>query len=505
MKPFLEFAKQYNRFGFNIIPLIITKAGKKPALKSWKELQHSKQSFTDLEKLSWNNKVNGIGGINNIITSIDFDKCEDENFVLNFANELGINSWIVKTGFGYHIHFRIKDVDNINKKFGDKSFHTFYPKEKSILSHCELRIRDCYTALPPSKHYNGKTYTFISGIPKDVPEEVSTKKIIDVLQKQFILENESGEVKNCISKETLVELITNGTLSGNRHNILLKNFGILSNSDLSKDFILAYIKNWNKNNNPPLSEKEVEQTVNDLWERYSKGLNGKFHQFDNILMSLNYDVEKKLKMILCYSVIQYKSDAEILKELGLNSVKKQYHKECKELVKKNNERTQKKDQIVRVGEDLIIDVINRKVKYDYFSVYVGIISYLGRRYKAKRISDRIIAYRAIGYKNYMDWFDSECSQKPLSRYKINQAAKYLEVADYIRTFYLKKGQMNYYSTRIKTKNELAEFAGAQEKKKWRKKIDVEKIRQRELEGIRDMEAEYIKLKQSNISINPSLL
>jgi len=174
-------------------------------------------------------------------------------------------------------------------------------------------------------------------------------------------------------------------------------------------------------------------------------------------------------------------------------------------VERNNERTQKKDQIVRVGESLIIDVINRKVKYEYFSVYVGIISYLGRRYKAKRISDGIIAYRAIGYKNYMDWFDSECSQKPLSRYKTNQAVEYLEDADYIRTFYLKKGQMKYYSTRIKTINELAEFAGAREKKKWRKKIDEEKIRKRELEGLRDMEAEYIKLKESNTSINTPLL
>ena len=171
MKPLLEYAKQYNRFGFNVIPLIISKAGKNPALRSWKELQHSEQSLTDLEKLRWNNKVNGIGGINNIITSIDFDKCEDENFVLNFANELGINSWIVKTGFGYHIHFRINDI--LNKAFGDKTVYFFTPKDKSKLSHCEIRIRDCYTVRPPAKHYNGNTYKFISGIPKDKPEEVS--------------------------------------------------------------------------------------------------------------------------------------------------------------------------------------------------------------------------------------------------------------------------------------------------------------------------------------------
>ena len=209
-------------------------------------------------------------------------------------------------------------------------------------------------------------------------------------------------------------------------------------------------------------------------------------------------------MILCYSVIKYKSDDEILSQLGLNSVKKKYYKECKELVEMNNKRTNKKDQIVRAGENLFIDVINGKVKYECFSVYVGIISFLGRQYKAKRISNDIIAYRAMGYKNEMDWFDSSSIQKPLSRYKINQAIEYLEAADYIRTFYLKKGQMKYYSTRIRTKRELADFAGAREKKKLQKKIDEEKIRKRVIDGIRNMEAEYIQLKQNNSSIKTSI-
>jgi hypothetical protein len=44
-------------------------------------------------------------------------------------------------------------------------------------------------------------------------------------------------------------------------------------------YVSTYIKTWNKNNKPPLSEKEIEQTVNDLWKRYSKGLNGKFHYY----------------------------------------------------------------------------------------------------------------------------------------------------------------------------------------------------------------------------------
>jgi hypothetical protein len=251
-----------------------------------------------------------------------------------------------------------------------------------------------------------------------------------------------------------------------------------------------------------LNDNEINIQVNDLWKRYTKGLNSKFHQFENNLLALEYAKDKKLKMILCHSVIEYYSDDKILKDLGLDPIKKQYHIECDKLVRENFERTQKKDQIVRVGENLIVDVINGKVKYDHFSVYVGIISFLGRRYKAKRISNEIIAYRAIGYKNFTDWFDSESTQKPLSRYKINKAVEYLEDAGYLRTFSLKIGQMKYYSTRLETKKELAEFVTNREKVKLRKKFREEKLREQALKEIQAEEEEYERLRQSNALYRP---
>jgi len=490
MSNLIEYAKQYNQFGFNVLPLKITNESKKPALGKWKHFQSSEQSMADLNKLNWNDGVNGIGGINNSITSIDFDKCKDESFVLNFAKELGISSWIVKTGSGYHIHIMIEDNKNLKNSIGKQSVIVFSPKDKSKLSQCELRIRKCYTTLPPSQHNNGNVYQFISGEPKNSPEKVTSEKLLDVFQRHFTEKFVANSVKHSVGKEELLEAIDLGVTKGTRHKILVSYFGLLFKREFSKDFILLYIKDWNKKNNPSLDDNEIVRQVNDLWKRCSKGLNGKFHQFENILLSLDYDIEKKLKMILCYSVIEYSSNDEILSKLGLDSIKKQYHKECKECVEKNNKRTKKIDQIIRVGEDLIIDVIKGKVKYDYFSVYLGIISFLGRRYAAKRISNDIISYRSIGFKNFNDWFESESIQKPPSRYIINKAVEYLEEAGFLRTFSLKRGQMKFYSTQLKTKKELAEFAKNCEIKKRRKKNEEEKLRKQMQIEINGLEIEY---------------
>ena len=144
-----------------------------------------------------------------------------------------------------------------------------------------------------------------------------------------------------------------------------------------------------------------------------------------------------------------------------------------------------------------MDVLNKKIKYDYFVVYVGIASYLGRTQPAKKISIEIIASRALGYKNFADYLDSNCIKNLLSRYKINKAIEYLENADFIRTFYLKRGQIKYFSTRLKTIEELAEFANNCKNKKLRKKIYKEKLRQRLHQKNHGLEIEYEQLKNND--------
>ena len=238
MENLLEYAKQYNKFGFNVIPLKITNEGKKPAFGRWEHLQNSEQSMTDLEKLNWNSTVNGIGDINNNITSIDFDKCENENFILNFANELGINSWIVKTGSGFHIHLLIEDRENFIKKTDNKSYIVIKPKERLLLSHCEVRIKECYTVLPPSKHNNGSTYSFISGKPVNPPQTVSSKKVIRILQKYFIIKILDNDRISSEGEKAITELISFGVTEGNRHKALVKYFGVLFNKEFTKNVII---------------------------------------------------------------------------------------------------------------------------------------------------------------------------------------------------------------------------------------------------------------------------
>jgi len=136
---------------------------------------------------------------------------------------------------------------------------------------------------------------------------------------------------------------------------------------------------------------------------------------------------------------------------------------------------------------------------------VGIISFLGRRSTAKRISNEIISYRSIGYKNFNDWVESESTKRPPSRYKISSKVEYLEEAGFLRTFSLKIGQMKFYSTRLKTKVELAEFAKNYTKKKLRRKIEEEKLREHIQDELHGLEREYEHLKKNNSAKGSSSL
>ncbi|QQS37038.1 MAG: primase C-terminal domain-containing protein [Ignavibacteriales bacterium] len=499
METLLEYAKHYNSFELKIIPLIISENGKKP-FGRWKQLVKNPQSLSDLEKINWHKNINGIGVINGNYQSLDFDKCSDEKFILKLADELGINSWIVKSGFGFHFHFELEDIEFIHNEFGIKSYYSFEALNKKIFDHCELRLSSVYTALPPSNHYNGNTYSFLSGIPESKPQKISAKKINDVLQKYFIVK--SGLVKDINSNagNEILDYLTNGVSEGNRHKALIKIFGTLFNQGITKEFIKAQIENWNLRNNPPINDKELQKQFNDLWNRYSKGLDGKFHQFQNCLFQLDCEPELKLKKILCYGVLEFNSDTKIISDLELDSMAIQYHLECKKLITDYEQRTGKRDQIVRVGEKMFLDTLKKKIRFDYFFIYTGIISYLGRNATkpAKKISHSIISYRAIGFKNFTDYLESESISTPPSLSKVRSGIKFLETGDFIRTFSLKKGQMKYFSTYFKTKESLAEWVMNKEGKKLDKKIYEEELRQRMLAKLSEKQKKYQDLKKKPI-------
>ena len=502
-----EIALHYkNKFGLDFIPLIITKKSKRPDIKKWEHLQVNEQSIEELKTYSWL-KANGIGMINKIIATLDFDKCKDVLFIKMIAKELGGRYWIVKTGNGYHLHFRIERIEYLETILGKKGTFYLNPIDKSILDHIELRIKDCYTTFPYSMHYNGSIYYFIEGEPENLPDKISAQKLIEVLKNHFVI-NEKKENDVEKSQEGFYEDFNSGVKEGKRHNILTKIFGTFYSRGIDKKYLTTMLKDWNRKNKPPIPENELTKQINDLFRRYDRGLDGIFLQFNNCLLQLQDDYKLKLEKIICFGVIEYECDKKIIEELKLEDKINEYHKECKNLVKRYEGWTGKKDQIVRIGKSLILDTYKKNIRFEYFCVYVGIISYLGRNSlkPAKQISHNIIQFRAMGFKNETEFLRSESTTMPYTPNTIRSAIKKIEDTNLIRTFSLVKGRMKWFSTFYSTNETLAEWVKNREIKKLRKNKEKDLLRVKMQEQIQAEENELKDLinKKKIVSSSSSL-
>lgn len=503
---YLENALKYKeKFGLDFIPLRITENGKQPNNVSWKDWQEKDQSFDEMRKLSWN-QANGIGMINKKILTIDFDKCSDEKFIRNLIIELGGNYWLVKTGFGFHLHIRTPGLEYLEERLGKNGTIYLYPKDKTVLDHIELRIKNCYTAFPPSRHHSGANYFFIDFEPELIPDKVDAKKLLEVLEKYFIIDKiKPSEIVNKKLDNELSKIYAEGVEEGNRQNCLKRLFGVLHSRDIKRNMLETMLKEWNEKNRPPLTKKVFDYQFNDLIRRYDKGLDGIFLQFNNCLLQLKDDYKLKIEKIICFAVIEYDCDEKIIEELGLELKINEYHNECKKLVKHYEKWTGKKDQIVRIGKTLLLHTLNKKIRFDYFCIYVGILSYLGRNRNkpAQKISYSNIQYRAMGYKNENEFLRSGSTIRPYKLYTVRKAIEFLTEANFIRKFVLVKGQMIWFSTFITTYEELAEYVKNYELKKLKKERDKEEIRLRVLDEIRNEENELKDLKNKKKMNDPS--
>lgn len=503
---YLENAIKYKeKFGLDFIPLRIIKNEKKPNVDKWKYLQTTEQTIDDLKRLRWGGS-NGLGMINKVIFTIDFDKCSDEKFIRNIINELGGKYWLVKTGFGFHLHIMVEALEYLEERLGKSGTIYLYPIDKSILDHIELRKKDCYTAFPPSQHSNGVKYFFIDGEPEKLPDFVEAKKLLEVLEKYFVVdrikENNKAEKPDDIYKD-----FNDGVEEGNRHNTLLRLFGTLYSRGIDKKYLSTILIDWNFKNKPPLPENELLKQINDLFNRYEKGLDGIFLQFNNCLLQLQDDYKLKIEKIICFAVIEYDCDKKIIEELGLDEKLIEYHAECKKLVKHYENWTGKKDQIVRIGKALILDVYRKNFRFEYFCIFVGIISYLGRNaYKpAKQIAHNVIRFRAMGFKDEAEYLKSTSQAVPLKESIIRSGIKNIEDRNLLRSFSLVKGRMKWFSTFFETNEKLAEWVRDREIKKNRKKNEKDLLRVKMQEEIQlELDELNKKLKRTKNTNTSSL-
>jgi len=163
----LEEALRYLSMGMSIIPL---KQKSKEPLIYWKEFQSrlpTKKEVEEWFKGKDNNIAIVCGSISGNLIVIDFDDIEKFVQWYNRIEQTGLketvlNTWIVETGKGIHVYFRVK-MDPLN-------FAAKFRTAPRFIEGVDIKAEGGYVVAPPSIHPNGKQYRFRTSDVEKVAE-----------------------------------------------------------------------------------------------------------------------------------------------------------------------------------------------------------------------------------------------------------------------------------------------------------------------------------------------
>lgn len=205
---------------FNVLPL----RGKMP-ITGWKAWCEKTQTKENIEAMEWKNAT-GVGvvmGVNDI-RCFDLDKVESADIVEEILRDLGLPEeypWVIQSGSGegYHIYFKcsLSSKGNGYNPFselrGERAVFKYNMKKEGICDHIELRWKDCQTALPPSMHESGGSYSYFYSVPTDPPEIVDAKIVISCIKKHCLTSGpkeakQAGETQLNFDRERLESALT---------------------------------------------------------------------------------------------------------------------------------------------------------------------------------------------------------------------------------------------------------------------------------------------------------
>lgn len=214
---------------FSVIPLL---PGTKKSPLSWKEYQNTRANHELLEYWFLDNdyhigivtgKISGI-----VVVDLDSEEGKKRFFSLDLKA-----SPTVLTSKGLHIYF---------KHPMDREIGNF--QRRPDLEGIDLRGDGGYVVAPPSIHPNGTKYRWKKGFSP-----------IDLAVADFPLDKFFSNNYNPIKP------LYQGVSKGGRNNSLARMCGSWFRDGLDYEEVLEMALIWNTRNNPPLSFKELENTV----------------------------------------------------------------------------------------------------------------------------------------------------------------------------------------------------------------------------------------------------
>jgi hypothetical protein len=239
MQTTLDYAKNYVSKGLSVIP--VKPRGKNPIIE-WLPYQKRRPSMEEIE-IWWRENPDAniaivTGGISGLaVVDLDSEKAiafaKDNHFPKTPA---------VKTGKGYHLYYAYKEgVGNFQRR--------------ADLPDIDLRGEGGYVVAPPSVHASGCRYEWITGKGFDdltlaaLPEIVLAKSAAD---------------------KTPIKELYHGVPEGQRNEALARIVGSLVSDGLTHDQCLSFAHAWNKQNIPPLPDREVVTTVLSIYNKHQR-------------------------------------------------------------------------------------------------------------------------------------------------------------------------------------------------------------------------------------------
>jgi len=270
-KATFEISKFLKQFGFAVFPI---RNFLHKSFDDWKT------TLPD-EPYLWDNSTGiavALGRGNHY--AIDIDQCKDIGLVTKLLEELGLPRgylWTVKSPGGYHIHFGSEhDLPN----------NLVWESPDNLFGQIELKGAGSKITMPPTESkepgHEGYYKWQFRDEPFKPPDILSPEAVMTGLSKVGVLRKPqslntgtNGDIKTANNFPFL-----DGTVKkGSRHKEAVRSASHLKSHGISKSEALQIMLNANKTLEEPLLEKEVNDTVNDIYRRYAdtnnEGTNGK--------------------------------------------------------------------------------------------------------------------------------------------------------------------------------------------------------------------------------------
>lgn len=233
----LDWALLYHSLGWSIVPVEV---GKKMPSVPWVSFQKSRADKEQIIEWWTKDPTAGIGVITGrvsgiVVVDVDVSRGGDVEKVLSLS-ETGVVSVTGSGGFHCFYQYPIHK-DKIPNSVGEDGI--------------DIRGDGGFIVLPPSIHHSGTKYQWKSEDHKNLGV--------------FPLEFTEKVVRRDPAGENWLSSILGGVGEGNRNQTCARLAGYFISKAIPPDVVCSMLKNWNIRNDPPLSDFEIDRTVQSVY------------------------------------------------------------------------------------------------------------------------------------------------------------------------------------------------------------------------------------------------